>query len=167
MNAKTDSTNSDADRALLRHTVATLAYRGHKAVRGAPAGFADFRIYETTRTPGNILAHIGDLLDWALSQAKGKEEWHDSKPLPWEEGVTRFSAALKAFEDYLASASPLAVPPEKLFQGAIADALSHVGQILLLRRMAGSPVRAENYSKAEIVIGRVGPEQTSPRREFD
>ena len=167
MNAKADSASGDKSRQLLRHAVATLAYRGHKAVRGAPAGFADFRIYETTRTPGNILAHIGDLLDWALSQAKGKEEWHSSEPLPWDGEVKRFSVALKALDDHLASALPLAAPPEKLFQGAIADALSHVGQILLLRRMAGSPVRAENYSKAEIVAGRVGAEQTAPHREFD
>jgi len=167
MSKNTDSASGDSSRQLLRHTVATLAYRGQKAVRGAPADFSDFRAYETTRTPGKILAHICDLLDWALSQAKGKEEWHDSKPLPWNEEVMRFSVALQALDDYLASASPLAVPPEKLFQGAIADALTHVGQISLLRRMAGSPVRAENYSQAEIVSGRLGAEQTSPRREFD
>jgi len=167
MSKNTDSTSGDSPRQLLRHTVATLAYRGQKAVRGAPADFSDFRAYETTRTPGKILAHICDLLDWALSQAKGKEEWHDSKTLPWSEEVKRFSVGLKALDDYLASASALAVPPEKLFQGAIADALSHVGQISLLRRMAGSPVRAENYSQAEIISGRVGAEQTSPRREFD
>jgi len=87
--------------------------------------------------------------------------------LPWDEEVKRFSASLKALDDYLASGAPLAVPAEKLFQGAIADAFTHVGQISLLRRMAGSPVRAENYSKAEIVAGRVDNQQASPRREFD
>ncbi len=162
-----DSPSHDTVRQLLRHMVATLAYRGHKALRGAPADFADFHAYESTRTPGKILAHIDDLLDWVLSQAKGKEEWHSSKQLPWDEEKKRFSAALKALDDYLASDAPLAVPSEKLFQGAIADAFTHVGQISLLRRMAGSPVRGENYSKAEIVSGRVGIEQASPPREFD
>lgn len=157
----------NSGRELLRHTVATLAYRGAKAVRGAPAGFAEFRASETTRTPGQILAHLGDLLDWGLSIAKGKQEWHNSTPLPWDDEVSRFFRALEAFEAYLASDSPLHAPPEKLFQGPVADALTHVGQIAMLCRLAGAPVRAENYFKAEIVAGRVGATQAAPRVEFD
>jgi hypothetical protein len=152
---------------MLRHTVATLAYRGGKAVRQAPEGFATFRIGESTRTPEKILAHIGDLLDWALSQAKGQEVWRDSTPLPWDQEVERFFFALKKFDDYLASEAPLGASAEKLFQGAIADALTHVGQIAMLRRLAGAPVRGENYFKADIVAGRVGTEQTEAGVEFD
>jgi len=158
---------SDPKRDLLRHTVATLAYRGCKAVRGAPPAFAGYHAAETSRTPGQILAHIGDLIDWALSVAQGSEKWHNSKPLPWDQEVQRFFAALEAFDAFLASAAPLASPAENLFQGPIADALTHVGQIAMLRRMAGSPVRGENYHLAEVTAGRVGPEQVPPRREFD
>src|SRR5271155_762103 len=158
--------NSDPKRELLRHTLATLAYRGGKAVRNAPEGFAVFHADEGVRAPGQILAHMGDLMDWALSMANGKPEWHDSKPLAWEKEVERFFAALKKFDDYLASAEPLQAHAEKLFQGPIADALTHVGQIALLRRLAGEPLKAENYYKAEIVIGRVGAEQAKPKREF-
>ncbi len=158
---------SDPKRELLRHTLATLAYRGGKAVRGVPAGFADYRCAENTRTPGQILAHIGDLLDWALALAKGQETWQNSAPQPWDLEVRRFFAALEQFEAYLASDAPLHCSAEKLFQGPVADALTHVGQIAMLRRMAGSPVRGENYQRAEIVAGRVGPDQASPRREFD
>jgi len=161
------SRSSDSGRQLLRHTVATLAYRGGKALRGAPEEFADFRIGEKTRTPGQILAHLGDLLDWALSMAKGKEELHNSDPLSWSKGTDRFFTALQALDDFLASKNPLAVPLERLFQGAIADSLTHVGQIAMLRRLAGTPIRGENYSKAEIVAGRVGAKQAAPRREFD
>ncbi|HYM10829.1 MAG TPA: hypothetical protein VEU62_08850 [Bryobacterales bacterium] len=157
----------DAKRELLRHTVATLAYRGGKAVRGAPAGFAGFRAGEKTRTPGEILAHIGDLLDWALGLAKGKYEWHDSPPLAWNQEVARFFAALEAFDACLASELPLGSAAEKLFQGPIADALTHVGQIAMLRRLVGAPVRGENYFRAEIVAGRVGDEQAAPAREFE
>jgi hypothetical protein len=157
----------DEKRALLRHTVATVAYRGGKAVRGAPASFAAFSGDQSDRTAARILAHIGDLFDWALSQAKGAEAWHDSTPLEWDREVERFHAALQRFDDYLASDAPLAAPPEKLFQGAIADALSHVGQIAILRRLGGAKMKSENYSKADIVAGRVGQEQTTPRREFD
>jgi hypothetical protein len=161
------TTVSDPKRELLRHTVATLAYRGGKSVRGAPSTFADFRPGETSRTPGQILAHVGDLLDWALSMAEGKQRWQNSKPLPWEKEVERFFAALKAFDGFLASGAPLAVSPEKLFQGPIADALTHVGQLNLLRRLANAPVKGENYFMADIAAGRVGADQAAPAREFD
>ena len=78
------STIIDPKRELLRHTVSTLAYRGGKVLRDAPDGFSSFRIGETTRTPAQILAHTGDLLDWALSLAIGDQKWCDSTPLPWE-----------------------------------------------------------------------------------
>jgi hypothetical protein len=160
--------NSQNDnRQLLRHTVATLAYRGGKAVASAPVDFSTFRVNDTTRTPGQILAHIGDLLDWALSIARGAQAWNNSTPLPWDDEVTRFFAALSAFDSYLASDSELDYPAEKLFQGPIADALTHVGQISMLRRMAGAPVKGENYFVAEIEAGRIGPEQSNKRFEFD
>jgi hypothetical protein len=154
-------------RALLRHTVATLAYRGGKALRGAPEGFADFRAGKTTRTPGQILAHVGDLLDWGLALARGERVWKDSPPLSWEAGSQRFFEALAQFDALLASDEPLRSTPEKLFQGPVADALAHVGQIALLRRLAGGPVRGENYFKADIEAGRVGEEQAPPRMEFE
>jgi hypothetical protein len=160
------SATSDAKRELLRHALATLAYRGGKAIRGAPEGFAVFHVDEGVRAPGQILAHIGDLMDWALSIAMGKREWHDSKPLAWEKEVDRFFAALKKLDDYLASSEPVHTTPERLLQGAIADALTHVGQINMLRRLGGEPVKGESYYEAEIVIGRVGAEQTPPKREF-
>ncbi len=161
------TSNSDPKRDFLRHTLATLAYRGGNAVRNAPAGFADFRGCESGRTAAQILAHVGDLLDWALSIARGKQSWKNSEPLAWEKETDRFFAALKSFDDYLASAETLHAPAEKLFQVPVADALTHVGQIAMLRRMAGGPVKGENYFVADIMIGRVGAEQTAPRQEFD
>jgi hypothetical protein len=158
---------SEQERQMLRHILATLAYRGGKTLRGAPEGFSGFRASASTRTPGQVLAHIGDLLDWALSIAQGKQGWHNSQLRSWEMDSQRFFAALAAFDAYLASSEPLGAPVEKLFQGPIADALTHVGQIAILRRMADAPVRAENYFRAEIVAGRVGPDQAAPKREFD
>jgi hypothetical protein len=165
-----EAKRQDLKRELLRQTVATVAYRGAKAVRHAPAGFADFRAgagpSDAPRTPGQILAHIGDLYDWALSIAAGQEKWQDSEPLPWDREVERFFAALKKFDDYLASSEPLHDAPEKLFQGAVADSLTHIGQISILRRMAGSPVKGENYYEASIELGRVGANQPPPKCEF-
>ena len=161
-----DSTH-DTKREMLRHTLATLAYRGGKAVRRVPEGFEGFEAGAGLRTPAQILAHVGDLLDWALSMARGEQRWHNSTPLAWDEEVARFFRRLEEFDAYLASDAPLGVTAEGLFQGPVADALTHVGQIALLRRMAGAPVRGENYFVAEIVAGRVGAEQATPRREFD
>ena len=157
----------DDKRALLRHTVATVAYRGGKTVRDAPESFATYSADGTSRTPVQILAHIGDLFDWALSQAKGAEAWSDSTPLAWDLEVERFFAALQRFDGFLASDAALATPPERMFQGAIADALTHIGQLAMLRRLAGVKMKSENYSRAEIVAGRVGADQSAPRREFD
>jgi len=151
----------------LRHTLATLAYRGAKTLRGAPDGFASFRAAESTRTPAQILAHIGDLFDWAIAMADGRMEWHDSVPLAWPDETARFFATLGRFDARLASGEPLGMTVEKLFQGPVADSFTHFGQIAMLRRMAGAPVRGESYFRADIVTGRVGPEQAPPKREFD
>ena len=156
----------DGARALLRHTLATLAYRGGKAVRNAPPEFAEFRIGPTSRTPVQILAHLGDLFDWALWMARGEHRWHDSTPLAWTDEAARFFSTLAAFDAYLAGDAPLRRSAEMLFQGPVADALTHVGQLTMLRRLAGSPVRAENYARADIQVGRVGAEQAVSRVEF-
>ena len=150
----------------IRHALATLAYRMGKVLRDTPAEFRDFRGAETTRTPGQILAHIGDLMDWALAQVEGRKEWRDSTPLEWDREIARFFGALAALDRRIAAPGLGAVSAEKLFQGAIADAFTHTGQIALLRRMAGIPVRPENYAAADIAAGRVGPEQAAPRAEF-
>ena len=152
------------DRDFLRHTLATLAYRGGKAVRNAPAEFTEFQ--GAGRSPVQILAHIGDVLDWSLSMAQGKQKFVESQPLAWDKEVSRFFAALKRFDDYLASSEPVHAPLEKLFQGPIADALTHVGQIAMLRRLAGARISGENYFLADIAVGRVGPEQAAPKKEF-
>ncbi len=151
---------------LLRHTVATLAYRAGKALRGAPPQFAGYRADSTGRTPVQILAHMGDLFDWALSIANGQQKWRDSEPLPWDREVLRFFTALEAFDARLAGGEPLQAPAERLFQGPVADAINHVGQIAMLRRMAGCAMGGENYYVAEIAVGRVGLEQAAPKVVF-
>lgn len=155
---------ADPKRELLRHTVATVAYRGAKAVRGAPETFAGFS--GAGKTPAEILAHIGDLFDWALSMAKGAQQWKNSTPLPWEQEAARFFASLAVFDEYLASPEPVHAPMEKLFQGPIADALTHVGQIAMMRRLAGAPMKGENYYVAGVEAGRVGADQATAVREF-
>lgn len=145
----------DSKREVLRHLVATVAYRGGLAVTDAPEDFATFRAHETTRTPGEILAHIGDLLEGSLHLVKGNLVHLASVPLPWQAEVARFFAAVRELDAYLASEGPLAFPVEKIVQGPVGDALTHVGQIVMLRRMAGSPIRVGGYFTAEIVAGEI------------
>src|SRR5581483_4060132 len=158
--------NVDARR-WLRHACATIAYRAAKALRGAPASFGAFRVGERSRTPSEIVAHLGDLFDWALSLAKGQQVWRDTSPAEWDADVRRFFGSIEAFDAYLGGPEPLNCEWTRLFQGPLADALTHVGQLTMLRRIAGAPIRAENYYKADIATGRVGANQTPPRREFD
>jgi len=153
-------------RTLLRHSLATLAYRGGKTVRDAGPNFATYGSPESSRTPAKILAHIGDLMDWGLSMADGSRKWNDSTPLPWEKECDRFFASIKNFDDFLASGQPLQAPIEKLLQGPVADAFTHVGQLAMLRRMAGVSIQGENYYAADIAVGRVGADQPPPRKPF-
>lgn len=150
--------SQDVKREVLRHVVATVVYRGGVAVSDAPEGFAAFRVGEEARTPVELLAHVGDLLEGSLYLLKGELVYLTSPPLPWGEGVSRFFSAAKQLDSYLASDAPLACPVEKLIQGPVGDALTHVGQLVLLRRLAGSPVRAASYFNAEIVPGEIGEE---------
>jgi hypothetical protein len=155
------------NRDFLRHTLATLAYRGAKAIANAPPAFADFAASPTSRTPLQILTHLGDLLEWANQLAQGRYVYREETPSTWESATERFFAELATLDVRLAAAEPSEFSDELIFQGPIADALTHVGQINMLRRMAGSPVRGESYARAQIVMGRVGPDQSTVRVEFD
>lgn len=160
------SGTSPEARAFLRHTLATLSYRAGKTIRATPADFNAVRAGPDSRSAGEILAHMCDLLDWALSQAQGAQKWVDTPVGEWPEDCKRFFAALGTLDAYLASDATLGAPAERLFQGAIADALTHTGQLAMLRRLGGGPIKGENYARADIVAGRVGSEQTAPCAEF-
>lgn len=150
----------------LRHALATLAYRLARATENAPPDFAKFGSGSSPRTPERILAHMGDLMDWAVSLVDGNQKWHDSEPLPWPEEVTRFFQGLKTLDERIAAADLTEDTANRLFQGPIADALTHTGQIAMLRRMAGCPIPGENYFIADIEAGRVGTDQPLPRKSF-
>ncbi|MEO8359077.1 MAG: hypothetical protein ABI672_03525 [Vicinamibacteria bacterium] len=155
------------ERLLLRQTVATLAYRSRRVLADAPVSFSQFRPAESSRAAGEVLAHMGDLFDWALSIADGQQAWRNAEPLPWNDEVARFYATLKRFDDRLADSNELKASCAGLFQGPVADALTHLGQLSMMRGMAGAPTKGENYFQAEIVAGRIDPEaQSAPRREF-
>jgi len=163
----TDVTAENAERRFLRHTLATLAYRAEKPLRDAPEGFAEMQAGPGSRTAGEILAHMCDLLEWALWLARGEHRWRDVPAAEWEADCQRFFAAQAALDAYLASDAPLGRSAEEIFQGPIADALTHTGQLCMLRRLADAPVRAENYAKATIEAGRLGRDQSGDRVEWD
>jgi hypothetical protein len=154
----------DEKREMLRHTLATVAYRAARALDGAPDHFAGFAA--AGRLPVQILAHMGDLFDWALSTAIGQDHWQATQPRAWAEEQRRFFESLQALDAFLASDAPLRAPVERLYQGPVADALTHVGQLAMLRRLSGSPIRGENYFVAEVKAGQVGADQPAPARPF-
>lgn len=139
---------SEPKRELLRHIVATIAYRGGKTLRGAPESFADFAACE--KTPVEIVAHIGDLLEWTLRMCRGQHEWSASTPQGWLHESQRFYDRLAELDAFLASDKPLEASLERLVQGPIADSLTHIGQLAMMRRMAGAPIGRESYYRAEV-----------------
>ena len=154
----------DERRELLRHTVAAVAYRAARALEGAPDHFAGFA--GAGRMPVQILAHMGDLFDWALTAAVGKEHWHVSQPSAWKQEQQRFFQSLRAFDSFLASDGEIQAPIERLMQGPVADALTHVGQLAMLRRLSGSPARGENFAVAAIAAGQVDADQPAAVQPF-
>lgn len=166
-----DPSHIDAARTVLRHLVATLNYRAAKVLRETPSNFGSRTFGSSTRQPVLIVAHLADLMSWAVRMAQGDASWKAEGSDDWEAEVARFFDRLAALDGALASheslRGPLDRPVEKLIQGPLADALTHVGQLAMLRGMAGVPIRPESYARAEIVVGRIGLEQTAARAEFD
>jgi hypothetical protein len=156
----------DTPRAALRQMAATLAYRAAKVLREVPPSFPHHAFGDATRTPVRILAHMGDLMSWGVSMARGGYQWTPEGSDDWDREVRRFFDGLAALDATLAE-EPFTGALDTLIQGPLADALTHVGQLAMLRGMAGAPVRPESYAKAAIAVGRVGPDQAAPGREFD
>ena len=150
-----------SERELLRHLIATVAFRGGLAVSGAPEDFAEFRIDETTRSAGELLAHLGDLIEGTLYLSQGRFVRLQSSPRTWAADVARFFAAVRELDSHLASDAPLAQKIEKLMQGPVADALTHVGQIVMLRRLAGKPIEEASYFTVDIKAGEIDAEYFS------
>jgi len=157
---------SDA-RHLIRHTVATLAYRADKVLRGVPDGFADYRLSSSSRTPLEIVSHLGDLVEWGDRMANGEYRWAPGQSADWKSACDRFFNGLLALDASLETSTLAEYPAETIFQGPIADALTHVGQLAMLRGAFGAPIRPESYARAQIQVGRVGTEQSDTRKEFD
>jgi hypothetical protein len=145
----------DPKRELLRHALATVAYRAGKALRDAPESFPQCKVSESSRTPLQIVSHMGDLFVWALLLSQGGSQWKPEPPRTWDAEVSRLSEALRRFDLFLAGDEPVVPAIDTLFQGPVADALTHVGQLTMLRRMAGAPVPGENYFKAPIAPGQI------------
>lgn len=158
-------------RTFFRHILATIAYRGSKTLRGAPEAFASFRAGDSSRSPAQIVAHMADLLEWTRRLAEGIEPWRAAwrpvAPGIWKDDVARFFQALELVDAFFATAQPSAMGIETLFQGPISDVLTHIGQLAMLRRLTGSPIRGEVMIIADVEIGRVGRDQAAPKHEFD
>jgi hypothetical protein len=149
-------------RLILRHLLATIAYRAGKAIRGTPDAFGQHRQTPDSPSSADIVAHMGDLMEWVLRLLRGEWTFTKATPLPWHQEIARFYRTLKAVDDELASGAPIRWDPAKVIQGGLADALTHTGQLAMLRRLSGHKMKGESYARAEIVIGRVGPDQTPP-----
>lgn len=157
---------AESTRAALRQLAATLAYRAAKVLRDAPTGFGVARFGDTTRQPIKIVAHMADLMTWGVSIARGGYEWKPGGGDDWQTEVDRFFNGLAALDAAIA-ADGFAGDINKLIQGPLADALTHVGQLAMLRGMLNAPVRPESYARAVIVAGRVGLDQEAAKAEFD
>jgi hypothetical protein len=150
------------ERALLRHFLAALAYRAQKALRGAPAGFGDFRAGPGSRTPAELVRHITSVLGYARTFFVGGRYRPEPEPDLGNE-VRRLHAMIADLAAHLERGDTMnGTTPSRLLQGPFADAMTHVGQLAMLRRLAGSPVPPENFIVAHIDPANLGPDQPPP-----
>ena len=155
----------DRDRELLRHFLAAIAYRTQKALRDAPSEYPAFSAGHQTRTPVEILRHMVSLMGYTRTLFVGGSYPVKPEPLPtFEDEVARFHDLLEGVGSLLASETPLEITTEQLLQGPLADSMTHVGQLALLRRLADAPVAPENFVFADIRASRLGPDQSLPAR---
>ena len=154
----------DDTRPLLRHFLAALAYRTQKALRGAPPSFATFRAGDKVRTPHELVRHMTSVLGYARTFFTGGS--YRPEPLPsFDAEVARFHEVVADLSAHLERGTPLqGITPEQLLQGPLADAMTHAGQLALLRRLSGSPVPPENFVFARISAENLGPDQPPPAR---
>jgi hypothetical protein len=146
---------TDPRREMLRHLVATIAYRGGIAISNVNESFSEFRAGTSTRSAGEILSHLIDLMEGSLNLCRGDMIFLNSTPKGWKSDSERFFAAIKSLDLYLAGDQEIRCPIEKLLQGPLSDALTHIGQVLMLRRLAGIEVSPQSYYRAEIVAGKI------------
>jgi hypothetical protein len=162
MDAPPGAERVDAERALLRHFLAALAYRTQKALRDAPPGFGDFRAAPEVRTPAELVRHMTSVLGYARTFFRGGRYHPDALP-SLEDEIARFHAMLEELAAHLAAGDEMReATPARLLQGPLSDAMTHAGQLALLRRMAGSPVPPENFVFAHIDPANLGAAQPPP-----
>lgn len=148
---------------LLTHFLAALAYRTQKAVRDAPEGYADFRVVVNARTPHELVWHMTGVIGYAASLFRGERFTPDQEPT-FDAELRRFHATLDDLAELLANRGlPDDVSAQQLLQGPLADAMTHAGQLAMLRRCVGRPVPPENFMRAHIDTANRGPEQAAPR----
>ena len=150
-------------RSLLVHFLAALAYRTQKALRGAPPEFAEFRAMKDVRTPAELVRHMTSVLGYSRTFFIGGQYWPE--PLPtFDEEIQRFHAMLGLLAKHIGNGDQLqaGITEERLLQGPFSDAMTHAGQLAMLRRMAGNPVPPENFVVANVNPERLGPDQAEP-----
>ncbi len=149
-------------RQLLHHFLAAIAYRVQKAIRGAPAGFEHFRAAPGVRTPHELVCHITNVLGYGRTFFVGGA-FPSRVPTNWTEDLNALHEMLEDLGRHLVTGASLrATTEERLLQGPLSDAMTHVGQLAMLRRLAGSPVRPEDFIMAAVSANNLGQNQPNP-----
>lgn len=151
---KTQATPDAETRHILRHLLATISFRGGLCLRDTPDGFADFQAGAGVRPPIELVRHMTGLMEFIGRILRGGERVA-LPALPWPQELDRLSEAMAALDGVLATVPLEAASVDAVIQGPTADALTHVGQLATLRRLAGSPIAGANYPRAPIVDGQV------------
>ena len=149
-------------RRLLQHFLAALAYRTQKALRGAPASFAEFDVGANVRTPHELVWHMTGVIGYARTMLNGGA-FRPPRLDTFEQEIERFHDTLAQLRaDFENPALEATISDEQFLQGPLSDAMTHAGQLAMLRRLHGAPVASENFIFAKITSGNVSAAQAEP-----
>ena len=146
---------------MLRHFLASITYRATKAIKNVPETYPAHDLGKGVKTPLRILHHITGVLTYAHSFFEHYDTTHiDVKS--WDAEVGEFYSILSKLDKSIQEKKPKEVTEEQLLQGPLSDAMTHIGQLSMLRRLADSPLPSENFIFADVRKGAVGPNQPDP-----
>ncbi len=152
----------DEQRKMLMHFLAALAYRTQKALRGASPEFANFSAGGKVRTPLELVRHMDSVLGYARTFIIGGS-YRPPQTADFAEAIASFHQVVEDLARHLDAGSKMhGITPEVMLQGPFSDAMTHAGQLAMLRRLAGDPVPPENFIYATISPDNLGPNQPMP-----
>ncbi len=135
----------------IQHFLKVLSYRFEKAIHNAAESYPKHASGHGIRTPLELLGHMNGVLEFAISSLKNQPR-RNIPEQSWQEQITLYYEKLKELNQLMQENSFDTDTLERILQGPLADAMTHIGQLAMMRRLANSAIAGENYFAADMSL---------------